>query len=794
MAVTRHTLTGDFGTIVGGEFADRSVKAWLTTNLNAGEALVDLAANVIQPGSIELTLTAGAFSQSLIATNSADTNIADDSLRYRVLFSYVDPLTRTRVSWDSDYFELTANADLSDVAGTIEAPLSWRSAFVTEMEALRDEAVAEAAAQVALAEAAAAAAVDISNISTSDDVVEALVKNTGGAGPKTSAELAVSYAAKWKANTAYLAGAIVQAPDGPTIKRIANGTSRASYDATEQLGWTRVAAKVGVFDANAAPYSCVPNDAAHDNAAGLEACITAAITWAKANTGAVVIELDDGEYYLIRDVQTTGNCRAQVPILPRVAMTDQRVSLTIRSKQGARPINRPWNAPNKGGVIFRSTLTGKIYSAAFGWPAMFGAIDLKYGGAFDGINQASWMTLTFQGVTFRQPENPCLAAVNASLIDYRVFEDCAWDTLGMGADGHYTVQPTHPTGIADLPPMNGLDGNEWRGDNMVSGYYAGPSIGELMNNGGTIYSYENYVAANIQAPWHHLAMIGFFFDVRCAYGFAQIDGTSGIVAIPDGLEITHRTHLKGTYDAEDKTSGWNQRIKHFNDPNNKLAGRIDYLRVLAGTGSVNGALVNNGGIYVNYTDLTTPAAQPNYAFVHTFTGADSTTTAGAADTGQTESQLSGVWGRSSNQAYRVSGTGTPADAWESSVANGTFQWQVTHPTNSTDALALFRLTDNSNHMIVDLYRDGTGIGQVLLLKRVAGTATQCGSTVSLGALGTGSHDVKVVTNSTNVKVYFDGILRIDYTGTTGQEAATKVGIGVTGTGAGNVRFDNITVL
>lgn len=179
MAVTRHTLTGDFGDIVGDEFAVKSVKAYLSTNLPAGQALVNLADNEIQVGAKELTLdSSGAFSVSLIASDSADTNIDTGTLEYRVTFSYVNPATRTRDTWDSSYFALTADADLSDVAGTIDAPIAWRSAFITDMEAIQ-----------AAAEAARDAAIDISNISTPDALVEALVKNTGGAGPLTSAAL-----------------------------------------------------------------------------------------------------------------------------------------------------------------------------------------------------------------------------------------------------------------------------------------------------------------------------------------------------------------------------------------------------------------------------------------------------------------------------------------------------------------------------------------------------------------------------------------------------------------------------
>lgn len=61
--------------------------------------------------------------------------------------------------------------------------------YLTTVTAQLDTKVAEA-------EAARDAAVDISNISTSDDVVSTLVEGTGGAGPLTRAALSASYAAQ----------------------------------------------------------------------------------------------------------------------------------------------------------------------------------------------------------------------------------------------------------------------------------------------------------------------------------------------------------------------------------------------------------------------------------------------------------------------------------------------------------------------------------------------------------------------------------------------------------------------
>lgn len=82
-----------------------------------------------------------------------------------------------------------AAAQVAADRDAVEAALT--AAQLAETNAETAEASAETAQ--AAAEAARDAAVDISNISTSDGVVEALVLNTAGAGPLTSAALSATY-------------------------------------------------------------------------------------------------------------------------------------------------------------------------------------------------------------------------------------------------------------------------------------------------------------------------------------------------------------------------------------------------------------------------------------------------------------------------------------------------------------------------------------------------------------------------------------------------------------------------
>lgn len=117
MPAQTYTLTGDFADILGGEHD--AVRATIETNLPPNLALSDFDADTIYlNGPVRLTLNPGlTFSQSLIATDATGTNIADDTLRYRVRVNYRD-WSGAELTWNSGWFELTADADLSDKIGT----------------------------------------------------------------------------------------------------------------------------------------------------------------------------------------------------------------------------------------------------------------------------------------------------------------------------------------------------------------------------------------------------------------------------------------------------------------------------------------------------------------------------------------------------------------------------------------------------------------------------------------------------------------------------------------------------
>lgn len=123
----------------------------------------------------------------------------------------------------------------------------WDTKLNNSINALAAEsaaAAADAANAVSTANQArqvAQAAAASQFIGDGDAALAALIET----GEETAAALSASTAQKWKPDTAYLANTVVQAPDGTTIIRLANGASRASFDATEEAAWKATLVSVG---------------------------------------------------------------------------------------------------------------------------------------------------------------------------------------------------------------------------------------------------------------------------------------------------------------------------------------------------------------------------------------------------------------------------------------------------------------------------------------------------------------------------------------------------------------------
>lgn len=175
---TYATLTVNAQDIIGADFDRSRASVWIETNTEHGLIIVDgttirVGGRREQPDiNGEVTFT------NLVTTNSADN---PTSFGYRVHITYVPKGSRKQghdVLTTSD-FPLTANANLAAISAAwdnITIPVNWQSDFLDQAQALLD-------AQVAIA-------------GPVDGTVEALVKNTGGVGPLTSAALNATYARK----------------------------------------------------------------------------------------------------------------------------------------------------------------------------------------------------------------------------------------------------------------------------------------------------------------------------------------------------------------------------------------------------------------------------------------------------------------------------------------------------------------------------------------------------------------------------------------------------------------------
>lgn len=186
MALTSATVTMNLSDMLGVDFDARRTKVWVETNV-PGDTVIDTIGNLIRLGSGVVTVAIDGTASFSTWVPGSGSNPA--SWQTTVNVDYADPGTRQRVVRAFGPFTITGNADLADLVAEQEIPPTYLSEVSGALSGFVDEAEAAQAA----AEAAAALAVDISGISTSDDVVEVLVK-PGAAGPKTKAALAASYA------------------------------------------------------------------------------------------------------------------------------------------------------------------------------------------------------------------------------------------------------------------------------------------------------------------------------------------------------------------------------------------------------------------------------------------------------------------------------------------------------------------------------------------------------------------------------------------------------------------------
>lgn len=167
-----------------------------------------------------------------------------------------------------------------------------------------------------------------------------------------------------------------------------------------------------------------------------------------------------------------------------------------------------------------------------------------------------------------------------------------------------------------------------------------------------------------------------------------------------------------------------------------------------------------------------------------FNRADSTTSLGTAETGQTWTALNGTYGISANTAYQPTLVADSLAVVESGVSDGEVQCKLS--TNSNIARIVFRAIDKSNYLFVQ--NDHLGGQNVTLYKVVNGTMTR----IDYVAQARNANDVyRIVLAGTSVKVYVNDVLKLDKV-VEDHVTATKHGIG--NSYSANMRFDDFKVL
>lgn len=152
--------------------------------------------------------------------------------------------------WADAASSSAADADTSAdlAAGSATSASGAASTATTKAGEASASATAAAGSATAAATSETNAAASESAAATSE--TNAAASETAAAGYAASAAGSVSLVA-WAPATAYAAGDVRQAPDGSTIRRLANGTSGASFDTTEEAAWEAVLGNATTIDGKA---------------------------------------------------------------------------------------------------------------------------------------------------------------------------------------------------------------------------------------------------------------------------------------------------------------------------------------------------------------------------------------------------------------------------------------------------------------------------------------------------------------------------------------------------------------
>lgn len=180
MALTEITTTFNLHDYFGNDFDPRRAKAWATNNAD-GMKIDDTSTGETRIGAGVAVIAADGTGTFAHWAPGADGNPVSWQTTYH--FDVPDR-TEPRGRRTKSFGPYTVTA--SGLLTALEDEQAVPPTYLTTVTELLDGYVTDA-------EAARDATVDISNIAIDDDIVEALLKGTAGAGPKTRAELAATY-------------------------------------------------------------------------------------------------------------------------------------------------------------------------------------------------------------------------------------------------------------------------------------------------------------------------------------------------------------------------------------------------------------------------------------------------------------------------------------------------------------------------------------------------------------------------------------------------------------------------
>lgn len=177
MPLTTYTLTGNLKNLFGTDFDSTRTRAWLETNAGDGGIIFDRDGNTVRIGGSAITINAdGTFTQpGLIGFDNAGSDVNPTGIQYRVWIAFTTARTSETVLYNTGFFSMSANVDLTDVVSDQFVPPEYQGALISRLEGIRDEGIVIREQTRDLRDEAEA--LIISDLGTSDGQVSTLINS-----------------------------------------------------------------------------------------------------------------------------------------------------------------------------------------------------------------------------------------------------------------------------------------------------------------------------------------------------------------------------------------------------------------------------------------------------------------------------------------------------------------------------------------------------------------------------------------------------------------------------------------